>query len=42
MSYDIPLLQSLFESESPILDNELCGVIEQTTSRRPTCGKYLN
>ncbi|EYE94136.1 uncharacterized protein EURHEDRAFT_458234, partial [Aspergillus ruber CBS 135680] len=40
VSYDVPLLQSLFESESPILDNELCGVIEQKTSRRPTCVSF--
>ena len=29
LSFNIPLLQELFETERQVLDNELCGVIEQ-------------
>lgn len=42
LSFNIPLLQELFETERQVLDNELCGVIEQKAGRRPTCGMYLN
>lgn len=42
VTFDIDILHDLFESERPVLDNELCGALEQKISRRPTCGMCLN